>query len=202
MQYANNKGADQPAHPRSLISAIVVRCLDSIIPLVSISETSSLYLASMAVQASPSLTWSQTPKTGFLVTWLICFSGISYWYLSHCTIKPTKWPVRPAKTDQPVHPSSLIGLHCLPEETGSWATHKACTEVWSDWVVVILLVLSCCESFLRWGARKPLQLTQAVVSCKPQRCRSVCISGYCQFRYEPPHDKSIKMAFAPSKDSD
>ena len=26
MSYANNKGADQPAHPRSLISAFVVRC--------------------------------------------------------------------------------------------------------------------------------------------------------------------------------
>ena len=33
MSYANNKGADQSAHPRSLISAFVVRCLDSIIPL-------------------------------------------------------------------------------------------------------------------------------------------------------------------------
>ena len=29
------KGADQPAHPRSLISAFVVRCLDSIISLDS-----------------------------------------------------------------------------------------------------------------------------------------------------------------------
>ena len=38
MSYANNKGADQPAHSRSLISAFVVRCLDSIISLVSISE--------------------------------------------------------------------------------------------------------------------------------------------------------------------
>ena len=28
--YANNKGADQPAHPRSLISTFFVRCLDSI----------------------------------------------------------------------------------------------------------------------------------------------------------------------------
>ena len=28
MPYANNKGADQPAHPRSLISTFVVRCLD------------------------------------------------------------------------------------------------------------------------------------------------------------------------------
>ena len=33
MSYANNKGADQPAHPRSLISTFVVRCLDSIISL-------------------------------------------------------------------------------------------------------------------------------------------------------------------------
>ena len=44
MLYANNKGADQPAHPCSLISTFIVRCLDSIIPLVSISKISSLYL--------------------------------------------------------------------------------------------------------------------------------------------------------------
>ena len=30
MPFANNKGADQPAHPHSLISASVVYCLDSI----------------------------------------------------------------------------------------------------------------------------------------------------------------------------
>ena len=40
MSYANNKGADQPAHPHSLISAFVVRCLDSIISPVSIAEIS------------------------------------------------------------------------------------------------------------------------------------------------------------------
>ena len=68
MPYANNKGTDQPAHPHSLISVLVVHCLDSIIPLVFISEISSLYLASVAVQAGLSLPWSQTPKTGFLVT--------------------------------------------------------------------------------------------------------------------------------------
>ena len=42
MSYANNKGTDQPAHVRSLISAFVVRCLDSIIPLDSIAEISRL----------------------------------------------------------------------------------------------------------------------------------------------------------------
>ena len=40
MPYANNKGADQPEHPRSLISAFVVRCLDSIIHLLAIAEIS------------------------------------------------------------------------------------------------------------------------------------------------------------------
>ena len=72
MPYANNKGADQPAHLRSLISAFVVRCLDSIIPLVSISEISSRYLASVAAQAGLCLTWTQTPNTGFLVMRLSC----------------------------------------------------------------------------------------------------------------------------------
>ena len=71
LTYANNKVADQPAHPRSLISDFVIRCLHSIIPQV-ISEISSLYLASLAVQAGLCLTCSQTPKTGFLVTRLKC----------------------------------------------------------------------------------------------------------------------------------
>ena len=46
--YANNEGADHPAHPRSLISAFVVCCLDGIISLDSIAEISSLLLASVA----------------------------------------------------------------------------------------------------------------------------------------------------------
>ena len=68
LPYANNKGADQLAHPRSLISTFVVRCRDSIISLVSISKISNLKLASVAVQAGLNFTWSETPKTGFLVT--------------------------------------------------------------------------------------------------------------------------------------
>ena len=42
MSYANNKGADQSAHPRTLISAFFVRCLDSIISLDYIAEISRL----------------------------------------------------------------------------------------------------------------------------------------------------------------
>ena len=75
MPYANNKGADQPVHPCKLISAFVVCCLDSILPLVSIPEISSLYFASVDEQAGLCLTWSQTPKTGFVVTRLSCVLG-------------------------------------------------------------------------------------------------------------------------------
>ena len=49
------------------LHAFVVPCLDSIIPLVSISEIFSLYLASVAAHAGLSLTWSKIPKTDFLV---------------------------------------------------------------------------------------------------------------------------------------
>ena len=38
--FANNKGADQPAHPRSLISAIVVLFLTSIICELATDEIS------------------------------------------------------------------------------------------------------------------------------------------------------------------
>ena len=62
-----NKGADQPAHSCSLISAFAVHCLDSVIPLLAIDEISRLQLVSVAEQAGLSLTWSQIPKTGFLV---------------------------------------------------------------------------------------------------------------------------------------
>ena len=65
MPYANNKGADQPVHLRSQISAFVVCCLDSIIPLVSKSIISSLYLAFLDAQASLSLTWSKNPEDRF-----------------------------------------------------------------------------------------------------------------------------------------
>ena len=61
MSYANNKGADQPALPRSLISAFVVCCLESIISLVSICAISLLSLASVAL----SLIWSETLEGRF-----------------------------------------------------------------------------------------------------------------------------------------
>ena len=72
MTYANNKGIDQPVHPRSLISAFVVRWLDkfSIKSILAKSKISRL-IVSVVAQTSLSRTWSKIRKTGFLVTWLI-----------------------------------------------------------------------------------------------------------------------------------
>ena len=61
-----------PAYQRSLISAFVVHCQDRIKPILAKSKISRLYLDSLAEQAGLSLTWSENPKTGFLVMWLMC----------------------------------------------------------------------------------------------------------------------------------
>ena len=65
MPNANNKGADQPAHTRSLISTFIVRCLDSILPILAISEISRLLLVSVAEQVRLSLIWSEPAEDRF-----------------------------------------------------------------------------------------------------------------------------------------
>ena len=71
MPYANNKGADQPAHPRSLISTFVVRCLDSMICVLAISKVSRFCLASVAKQAGLNVTRLKSPKTRVCMMWLM-----------------------------------------------------------------------------------------------------------------------------------
>ena len=70
MPYANNKGADQPAHLRSLISTFVVCCLDMIcIHVVALSNI-TFYLASVAEQGGLNLTLLKIPEDTFRVMWL------------------------------------------------------------------------------------------------------------------------------------
>ena len=78
MPYENNKGQDQPAHLRSLISTFVIRCLDSIIPVVYRQNFKTLPSFCRPVCVLPC---QKRPKTGFLVTRLICFQ-ISLMWLS------------------------------------------------------------------------------------------------------------------------
>ena len=59
MPYANNKGADQTAHPDQRLCCSL--------PILAKSKIPRLLLASIAEQARLSLIQSQTPKTGFLM---------------------------------------------------------------------------------------------------------------------------------------
>ena len=65
--FANNTGADQPAHPRRLISAFVIRLSRSIISRLATSEISIFWLISEAEETGLKLALSETPKTGFLL---------------------------------------------------------------------------------------------------------------------------------------
>ena len=58
---ANNTGADQPAHPRSLISTFVIR-------LWKVLYVNLLQLVSVAEETGLKYALAETPKTGFLVT--------------------------------------------------------------------------------------------------------------------------------------
>ena len=65
MPYANNKGADQPALPRSLISTFAVHCLNSIVCILALSKDSRFKLAFVAEQAGLNLIWLKIPEDTF-----------------------------------------------------------------------------------------------------------------------------------------
>ena len=66
--HANNKGADQTAHVRSLRNAFVVRFLERIITNLAACKISIYLPVSVAKHTELKICWSQTPKTDFLTT--------------------------------------------------------------------------------------------------------------------------------------
>ena len=88
-----------------MISAFVVRCLDSIIPILALDEISRPKLVTVAEQAGLSLNWSQTLKTGFLVTWLVY--GPPHDKTNKLTCAPSE------DSDQPRHPPSQIRVFAV-----------------------------------------------------------------------------------------
>ena len=66
--FENNTGANQPAHLRSLISAFVIRLLESIICKHATGEISIFWLVSVAEETGLKLALSESQKTGFLAT--------------------------------------------------------------------------------------------------------------------------------------
>ena len=81
------------------------RCLDSIILLLAIAEISRPKLVSVAEHAGLSLNWTQTLKTGFLVTWIV------YWVSHDKTNKMTCVPSEDLV--QHGHPPSLIRVFAV-----------------------------------------------------------------------------------------
>ena len=63
--FVNNKGADQPAHPHSLISAFVIHTLESNIFKLATGEFKIFYLLSVAEETGLSLALSETPEDRF-----------------------------------------------------------------------------------------------------------------------------------------
>ena len=61
----NNKGADQPAHPRSLISDFVICFLESSISKLATGEISTFKLVSVAKETVLSLALLETPEDRF-----------------------------------------------------------------------------------------------------------------------------------------
>ena len=66
--FANNTGADQPAHRRSLISAFAIRVLKITICYLATDEITMFWLVSEAEENGLSLALTETPKKGFLAT--------------------------------------------------------------------------------------------------------------------------------------
>ena len=64
--FANNTGADQPAHRRSLISAFVIRFFESIICKLATGKIPIFWILSVAEETGLKLTVAETLKTGFL----------------------------------------------------------------------------------------------------------------------------------------
>ena len=63
---------DQPAHPRSLISAFVIRFVESFVCKLAKGEISIFKLVPVAEETGLKLTLSETLKTDFLATRPIC----------------------------------------------------------------------------------------------------------------------------------
>ena len=73
-----NKDADQLRGNSEADQRLCFRYSESTIPLLPKSEISSLKPFSVAVQPGLCRTWSETPKTGFLITRLIKFKVRGY----------------------------------------------------------------------------------------------------------------------------
>ena len=101
-----NKDTDQLRGNREADQRLCFRYITSTIPLLPKYEISSLWPPSDVVQPGLCGTWSETPKTGFLTTRLICdnsgmISNISPLKLHHKPIQMSEYPQHTLKEYYP-----------------------------------------------------------------------------------------------------
>ena len=131
LPYANNKGAHQPVHPHSLISAFVVRCLDSVYLSFSFYTWNFKHIPSFCGCAGRlESTLVANPEDRFSRDRAPLWS----WWYQHCRLveflrageklnepphdKTNKIACAPSEdSDQPGHLPSLISLCCPHEES-------------------------------------------------------------------------------------
>ena len=105
-----NKDADQLRGNREADQRLCFRYTDSTIPLLHKYEISRLLPSSVAVQPGLCRTWSETPKTGFLRTRLICKKACSImkqlkvYFCNHGNIDSSEYMYQTLLSNCPAQP--------------------------------------------------------------------------------------------------
>ena len=120
---APSEDSDQPGHPPSLIRVFAVRMKKAWVLSYPLSAQQRRWSDWADAQADLSLRWAHTHFVGFVMSWLSC---IRSWLLpfhllwkeqmSRLMTKPTKWHVRPAKTQISLCMKKWLSLQ-LPEDS-------------------------------------------------------------------------------------
>ena len=154
LPYANDKGADQPAHLHSVIGAFVVHCLACIIPILPISKIWRLAsFCNWAAWFEPYLVANPKDRFSRDTAHVFCkfccaTSSMVFQEISRLMTKPTKWRVRPAQTQislgmRPVwSESSLSAWRKLRSLATHWAHSKDSDQ--TGWMPRLIWVSTVC----------------------------------------------------------
>ena len=141
LPYANNKGAVQPAHPRSLISTFIICCQGSTVSIGAISKISWFTLKPIAEQAGLSFTCSKSPEDRIS-------SGVApiYFRCMYYAFILTVWPVMI---------SSMLFCRLCSQVFVAFACFKiqifCFFGVWKKKAIDIDFLLDCTRNTLLWA---------------------------------------------------
>ena len=104
-----NKDTDQLHGSREADQRLCFRFIDSTIPLLPTYEISSLWPSCVVVHPGLCVTWSETPKTGFLTTRLISLRLISSTVLLFPKFSGRKSRANSLDPDQTAYLGAVLG---------------------------------------------------------------------------------------------